>query len=322
MKYPPAAVSCKSDARAVLLASVKLSYKIAVTVANRGKANRPLLGAQMSIVGGVGEALIRGRQVGCDCIQIFTRSSRQWASKPFTKEDVEIFKRNRIETGIASVIAHDSYLVNMGAPDKAMRLKSVKEVIDELNRCELLGVPFLVAHPGAHVGSGIETGIKAIAKSIDEAHAACKGFKVKLALEITAGQGSNLGHTFQQMEQIFDAVVENDRLRLCFDTEHAFAAGYDLRTAQGYADTFGELDESVGIKKVVAFHLNDSIKDFNSHVDRHQHIGKGFIGLDAFRRLLNDSRFFGLPMCLETPKGPDMKEDIENLATLRSLFAN
>jgi deoxyribonuclease IV len=306
----------------VLLASGNLSYKIAVTVANRGKTNRPLLGAQMSIAGGIGEAFIRGRQVGCECIQIFTRSSRQWASKPFTKEDVENFKHNWIETGIATVIAHDSYLVNMGAPDKALRLKSVKEVIDELNRCEMLGVPFLVAHPGAHVGSGIEAGIKTIAKSIDEAHAACKGYKVKLALEITAGQGSNLGHTFQQMAQIFEAVVENERLRLCFDTEHAFAAGYDLRTPQGYADTFGELDKFVGIRRLVAFHLNDSIKDINSRVDRHQHIGKGFIGLDAFRRLLNDSRFFGLPMCLETPKGPDMKEDIENLATLRSLFAN
>ena len=291
-------------------------------MAKGGKPNRPLLGAHMSIAGEIGEALIRGKQVGCDCIQIFTKSSRQWASKPYTKEDVEKFKCNWTETGIATVIAHDSYLVNMGAPDKAMRLKSVKEVIDELNRCELLGVPYLVAHPGAHVGSGIETGIKTIAKSIDEVHAACKGYKVKLALEITAGQGSNLGYTFEQMAQIFGAVVENERLRLCFDTEHAFAAGYDIRTSQGYADTFGELDESVGIKKLVAFHLNDSIKDINSHVDRHQHIGKGYIGLDAFRRLLNDRRFVGLPMCLETPKGPDLKEDIENLATLRSLFAN
>jgi deoxyribonuclease-4 len=287
-----------------------------------GKPNRPLLGAHMSIAGEVGNALIRGKEVGCECIQIFTKSSRQWASKPFTKEEIERFKQNRIETGIATVIAHDSYLINMGAPDKAMRVKSVKEVIDELNRCELLGVPFLVAHPGAHVGSGIESGIKTIAKSINEAHAACKGFKVRFALEITAGQGSTLGNTFEQMSQIFDAVVENERLRLCFDTEHAFAAGYNLRTAQGYADTFGELDKFVGIKRLAAFHLNDSIKDLNSRVDRHQHIGKGFLGLDAFRRLLNDSRFFGLPMCLETPKGPDLKEDVDNLKTLRSLIAN
>ncbi len=291
-------------------------------MAKTGKPTRPMLGAHMSIAGEVGEALTRGKQVGCDCIQIFTKSSRQWASKPLTKEEIEKFKHNRIETGITTVIAHDSYLVNLGAPDNAMRTRSVKGFIDELHRCEALGVPTLVAHPGSHVGSGIENGIKTIAKSIDEAHAACKGFTVKIALEITAGQGSNLGHTFEQMAQIFDAVAENERLRLCFDTEHAFAAGYDIRTPEGYENTFGELDKYVGLKRLAAFHLNDSIKDFHSRVDRHQHIGKGFIGLGAFRRLLNDPRFFGLPMCLETPKGPEMKEDVENLATLRSLFKN
>jgi deoxyribonuclease-4 len=291
-------------------------------MAKSGKPGRPMLGAHMSIAGEVGEALIRGKLVGCDCIQIFTKSSRQWASKPLSKEEIEKFKHNRAETGIGTVIAHDSYLVNLGAPDQAMRTKSVKGFIDELHRCEALGVPTLVAHPGAHVGSGIENGIKTIAKSIDEAHAATKGFKVRIALEITAGQGSTLGHTFQEMAQIFDAVVENERLRLCFDTEHAFAAGYDIRTPEGYENTFSELDKLIGIKKLAAFHLNDSIKDFNSRVDRHQHIGKGFIGLGAFRRILNDERFFGLPMCLETPKGDDLKEDIENLATLRSLFQN
>ena len=286
------------------------------------KAHRPLLGAHESIAGGIGEALIRGKQVGCECVQIFTKSSRQWASKPLSKEEIDTFKRNKIETGITTVIAHDSYLVNLGAPDEQMRKKSVKGFIEELQRCEALGVPTLVAHPGSHVGTGEENGIKTIAKSIDEAHAACKGFEVKIALEITAGQGSTLGCNFQQMARIIDAVKENDRLRLCFDTEHAFASGYDIRTPEGYENTFSELDKYIGIKRLAAFHLNDSVKDFNSKVDRHQHIGKGFIGLDAFRRLLNDHRFFGLPMCLETPKGPDLKEDIENLATLRSLLAN
>jgi len=286
------------------------------------KAHRPLLGAHESIAGGIGEALIRGKQVGCECVQIFTKSSRQWAAKPLSKEEIDTFKRNKIETGITTVIAHDSYLVNLGAPDDQMRKKSVKGFIEELQRCEALGVPTLVAHPGSHVGTGEENGIKTIAKSIDEAHAACKGFEVKIALEITAGQGSTLGCNFQQMARIIDAVKENDRLRLCFDTEHAFASGYDIRTPEGYENTFSELDKYIGIKRLAAFHLNDSVKDFNSKVDRHQHIGKGFIGLDAFRRLLNDRRFFGLPMCLETPKGPDLKEDIENLATLRSLLAN
>lgn len=274
----------------------------------------------MSIAGSVGESLLRGKQAGCECIQIFTKSSRQWASKPYTQEEIADFKRNQKETGIKMVIAHDSYLLNLGAPDEKLRKRSVGGFVDELERCEALGVPYLIAHPGSHVGSGEEAGIRTIAKSIDEAHAACKGFKAHVALEITAGQGSNLGYSFRQMAQIFDAVKENERLRLCFDTEHAFAAGYDLRDDQGYAQTMGELDECIGTNRVVAFHLNDSLKPFHSRVDRHEHIGKGHLGIEAFRRVLNDPRFAGIPMCLETPKGPDFKEDLENLATLRSLF--
>ncbi|MGH7905276.1 MAG: deoxyribonuclease IV, partial [Candidatus Binataceae bacterium] len=186
----------------------------------------------MSIAGGVGESLPRGSQIGCDCIQIFTKSSRQWASKPYTHDEIEAFKRNQRDTGIAIVIAHDSYLLNLGAPDKMLRKKSTLAFIDELNRCETLGVPFLVAHPGAHVGAGEESGIAAIAESISEAHASTNGFRVRIALEITAGQGSNLGYTFEQMGRIFNSVKDNERLSLCFDTEHAFAAGYDIRTAE------------------------------------------------------------------------------------------
>jgi deoxyribonuclease IV len=289
-------------------------------MAYSGKAERPLLGAHMSIAGEVGEALLRGQQIGCDCIQIFTKSSRQWASKPFSEENIANFKRNQRKSGIAMVIAHDSYLLNLGAPDERLRKRSVEGFIDELERCEALGVPFLVAHPGSHVGSGEENGIKTIARSIDEAHAACKGFNSKIALEITAGQGSNLGYSFAQMAQIFDAVQENERLRLCFDTEHAFAAGYDLRSEEGYERTFDELDKHIGVKRVVAFHLNDSLKPFNSRVDRHEHIGKGHLGVEAFRRLLHDTRFFGIPMCLETAPGPEMKDIAADLTTLRGLL--
>jgi len=178
----------------------------------------------------------------------------------------------------------------------------------------------LIAHPGSHVGSGEEAGIKMIAQSIDEAHKACAGFKVKVALEITAGQGSNLGYKFEQMGQIFDAVKENERLRLCFDTEHAFAAGYDLRTDEGYERTFAELDKHIGLKRLVAFHINDSLKPFNSHVDRHEHIGKGHLGLDPFRRVVNDPRFVGIPMCLETEPGPEMKDIVEDLKSLHKLL--
>jgi len=274
----------------------------------------------MSIAGEVGESLNRGKLIECDCIQIFTKSSRQWASKPFTEEQIANFKRNQRETGIASVIAHDSYLLNLGAPDETLRKRSVGGFIDELERCEALGVPYLVAHPGAHVGSGADAGVKTVARSIDEAHAACKGFATKVALEITAGQGTVLGSSFPQMAQIFNAVKENERLRLCFDTEHAFAAGYDLRTEEGYERTFKELDEHIGIKRIVAFHLNDSLKPLNSRVDRHQHIGKGHLGAEAFRRLLHDPRFFGVTMCLETEPGPEMKDIAEDLVTLRGLL--
>ena len=283
-------------------------------------SGRPLLGAHMSIAGGVAESIGRGKSIGCDCIQIFTKSSRQWKSKPYTEEEIAAFKRNLRESDIACVIAHDSYLVNLGAPDEALRKKSVAGFIDELERCEALGVPWLVAHPGSHVGSGEDAGIATIAKSIDEAHQSCSGFEVKVALEITAGQGSNLGCSFPQMARIFNAVKENDRLRLCFDTEHAFASGYDISNEEGYQRTFTELDQHIGIKRIVAFHLNDSLKPFNSRVDRHEHIGKGHLGTKTFERLLHDARFFGIPMCLETEPGPEMKDIAADLVTLKGLL--
>jgi deoxyribonuclease IV len=274
----------------------------------------------MSIAGGVSQALGRGVTAGCECIQIFTKSSRQWAAKPYSKEEVAAFKQAQRESHIRIVVAHDSYLVNLGAPDEKLRAKSTEGFIDELERCELLGVPFLISHPGAHVGAGEEAGIKTIARSIDFAHKACPGYAVKVALEITAGQGSNLGYKFEQMAQIFDTVKENHRLRLCFDTEHAFAAGYDLRTDEGYERTFSELDRHIGLKRLVAFHINDSVKPFNSRVDRHEHIGKGHLGLDPFRRVVNDARFAGIPMCLETEPGPDMKDIIADLQQLHQLL--
>jgi deoxyribonuclease-4 len=284
------------------------------------KLPRPLLGAHMSIAGGVDKSLLLGKTINCDAIQIFTKSSRQWAAKPYTKEEIELFEINRKETGIVTVIAHDSYLLNLGSPDRALRKRSIAAFIDELERCEILGVSNLVAHPGSHVGTGEDEGIKTIARSLNEVHTACPGYKVKVTLEITAGQGSNLGYRFEQIARIVDATKESDRLRVCFDTEHAFAAGYDIRTKEGYERTFMEFDEQIGIERLAAFHLNDSKKEFNSRVDRHEHIGKGHIGVEAFRLLLNDKRFWGLPMCLETPKGPDLAEDHENLTLLKSLI--
>ncbi|MBI3800320.1 MAG: deoxyribonuclease IV [Deltaproteobacteria bacterium] len=281
----------------------------------------PLLGAHMSIAGGVDKALLLGKEVGCDTVQIFTKSSRQWASKPLSKAEIAAFQATKRTTGFPIIVAHDSYLYNFAASDEVLRKKSVNGLIDEMERCEALGVAYLIAHPGAHVGAGEAAGIATIAKSIDEMHKACPGYTTKLAIEITAGQGSTLGYRFQQVQQIIDATQAPERLRVCFDTEHAFAAGYDLRTAEGYERTFVEFEELIGIRLLVAFHLNDAKKDLGCRVDRHEHIGKGFLGLAAFRLLLNDRRFWGLPMCLETPKSDDCHEDRENLATLRGLLA-
>jgi deoxyribonuclease-4 len=281
---------------------------------------RPLLGAHMSIAGGVSQALERGRVAGCECVQIFTKSSRQWASKPYAKEEIAAFRTAQRESGIKLVVAHDSYLVNLGATDATLRKKSIAGVIDELERCEQLGVPFLIAHPGAHVGAGEDAGIRNIAQAIDEAHTACPGYRVRIALEITAGQGSNLGYKLEQMGQIIDSVKDNGRLRLCFDTEHAFAAGYDLRSEEGYERTFAELDKHIGLELLAAFHINDSMKPLNSRVDRHEHIGKGHIGLEPFRRLVNDPRFVNIPMCLETEPGEDNKDIIEDLQQLHRLL--
>jgi len=289
------------------------------TVAGKPTKNGPLLGAHMSIAGGVDKALLEGKKVDCDVIQIFTKSSRQWAAQPYSKEEIQNFLMNQKETGIVTVIAHDSYLLNLGSPDEGLRKRSVRAFVDEMERCETLSIPYLIAHPGAHVGSGEEEGIKAIGRSLDDIHASCPGYNVKIALEITAGQGSNLGYRFEQIRDMIDATKESDRLRVCFDTEHAFAAGYDIRTREGYERTFSEFDELIGLELLAAFHLNDSKKEFHSRVDRHEHIGKGYIGVEAFRLLMNDERFRGIPMCLETPKGPDLKEDRENLTLLRSL---
>ncbi|MGB7950004.1 MAG: deoxyribonuclease IV, partial [Candidatus Binatia bacterium] len=277
------------------MAMVQTGQIVQKVMKQEKKSRGPLLGAHMSTAGGVDKALLLGKTVDCDAIQIFTKSSRQWAAKPYTKEEIALFDFNRKATGITTVIAHDSYLLNLGSPDGALRKRSVGAFIDELERCETLGITNLVAHPGAHVGAGEEEGIKTIAGSLDEVHKACPGYNVQVTLEITAGQGSNLGYRFEQIGNIIDATKESDRLRVCFDTEHAFAAGYDIRTKEGYERTFSEFDEMIGIEVLAAFHLNDSKKELNSRVDRHEHIGKGHIGVEAFRLLLNDKRFWGLP---------------------------
>jgi deoxyribonuclease-4 len=279
-----------------------------------------MLGAHQSIAGGLHRALERAQSLGCEAVRIFTRSARQWASRPLGEDDVRAFAAARAETGIGAVLAHDSYLFNLAAPDEALRRRSVRELIAELERCERLRIGWLVVHPGAHCGAGEDAGLRAAARSLDEVLGACAGFTATIALENTAGQGTQIGWRFEQLARLCAATRRGHRLRVCLDTEHAFAAGYDLRTAAGYAATVGSLAETVGIDRVAAFHLNDAKCDLGGRLDRHEHIGAGRLGVRAFRRLLRDSRFHGLPMCIETPKGPDLTEDRRNLDLLRSLL--
>jgi len=253
-------------------------------------------------------------------VQLFTRSARQWASRPLAEESVQAFQATRAATGIRGLLAHDSYLFNVAALDVALRDRSVRELIGELERCERLGIPYLVTHPGAHCGAGEDAGLATAARALGEVLVACRGFRATLALENTAGQGTQIGYRFAHLGRLAAETRDGDRLRVCLDTQHAFAAGYDLRSRAGYARAMDELDAEVGIRKLVAFHLNDAKRELGVRVDRHEHIGRGTMGLDAFRRLVRDPRFRGLPMCIETPKGDDLAEDRENLAVLRSLL--
>ncbi len=273
----------------------------------------------MSIAGGVSRALDRGHSIGCEAIQIFTRNQRQWKSRPLAPEEIERFKLKQAETGIEPIVAHDSYLINLGSPDEAMWQKSLQAYVIELQHCETLGIPYLVMHPGSHLGSGEEAGLRRVAEGLNRAHAATPGFGVISLLETTAGQGTNLGYRFEQLATIRGTVEEVERVAVCFDTCHVFAAGYGLRTPEAYAETMAEFDRILGLHLLRCFHLNDSKKGLGGRVDRHQHIGQGMLGLEPFRLLLNDPLFAGLPGLLETPKGPEMLEDVENLRLLRSL---
>lgn len=279
-----------------------------------------LLGAHESIAGGVEKALERGQEVGCDTVQIFVKSPNRWASKPLAEENVVAFKKAVAETGIWPVFAHSLYLINLATPDDALWNKSLAALADDLERCEQLGLPGLVLHPGSHRGSGEEAGIDRIAAALDEVHTRLPGYQVQVWLEITAGQGDHLGYEFGQLRAMIDGVQAPERLGICFDTAHAFAAGYELRTREGYEATWAEFDQALGLGCLKAIHLNDSKKELGSRVDRHDHIGKGLLGLEPFRFLLNDPRFHGIPMTLETDKGPDLAEDKENLAILRGLI--
>jgi deoxyribonuclease-4 len=284
-------------------------------------ARRVRLGAHISIAGGIDRAVPTAHAVGCEALQVFVKSSNQWRATPFRDGETRRFRENLDATGIGPVVAHDSYLINLCSPDEALWRKSRDAFLVELDRCEALGIGFLVTHPGAHTGAGEAAGLARLARALDEIHALRPHQEVMVLLETTAGQGSSLGHRFEQLAAVRRQVAQPRRVGVCLDTCHVFAAGYDLRTPAAYRETMERFDETIGLEALRAIHLNDSKRELGSRVDRHEQIGAGRVGIKAFDLLLNDARLRDVPMILETPKGPDYAEDRVNLARLRSLLA-
>ncbi|MEX0979259.1 MAG: deoxyribonuclease IV [Pirellulales bacterium] len=281
----------------------------------------PILGAHMSIAGGYYRAVELAQQAGCDCVQLFTKNNNQWRAKELTDEDAEKFQQALATTGITHPIAHDSYLINLASPDDALWTKSVEAFRVELLRAEKLGIGYVVAHPGAYTTSSEEAGIARIVEALDTVHRQTDGIRARALLENTAGQGSNLGWRFEHLAAIIGGVAQGEKLGVCIDTCHTLAAGYPLETRQQYEATIDELDRVVGLSRVKAIHVNDSKQPLGSRVDRHEHIGRGKLGLAPFRHLLNDPRFADTPMYLETAKEQENGEemDVVNLRTLRAL---
>ena len=275
----------------------------------------------MSTSGGAWKALERGVRIGCDIVQIFVKSNMQWFGRPYQPDELAQYANQLAANKLACVFGHAGYLINLAAPASAKRDKSIKSLLQEIGLATDLGLPFLVMHPGAHLGAGDETGLSQIVSGLNEVLKATKSSPVRIALENTAGQGTCLGHQVAHLAAVFDRVQRPERLGVCLDTAHFFAAGYDLRTPKGWESAIREVETMIGLKQILAFHLNDSKTDFSSRVDRHAHIGQGKIGREGFRHIVNDSRFADLPGCLETPKSDDLHEDVENLTTLRSLVA-
>jgi deoxyribonuclease IV len=275
-----------------------------------------LLGAHMSISGGPSKALERGRSIGCTAIQIFVKNNMQWFAKPFAETEITAFRSFPEKPKI--VFGHTSYLINLAANNDDILEKSRQALKAELERADQLGLPFLVLHPGSHLGAGVDAGIQLVAKSLDAVFAELPKGRCQIALEITAGQGSCLGHTFAELAGIIASCRYPKRLLVCLDTAHLFAAGHDIRSAKGFWRTFEEFEKAIGIDRLSAWHLNDSKSALGSRVDRHDHIGKGNIGTLPFQEIIRSERFAHIPKVLETPKKEDLAEDRVNLALLRS----
>jgi deoxyribonuclease IV len=278
-----------------------------------------LLGAHMSIAGGLYRALERGREVGCSVVQIFLKNQLQWAAKPYTQEDIRQFAAAWKATGIRTVFAHSSYLINLAAAEPASSARAVDAFHDELERAEALDLPFVIIHPGSHKGLGLEEGIRRIVRALDEVTSRTRGYRVRVLLENTAGGGATIGRSFEELAALLAGARAPERLGVCLDTCHLFAAGYDLRSPEGYEAAMQACARHLGMRRVRAFHLNDAKAPLGSGLDRHEKIGKGKLGVAAFRRLMTDRRFLRVPMALETPKEPEPQSDRAALALLRKL---
>ncbi len=279
-----------------------------------------LLGAHTSTSGGVDKAVDRAEGLGFTAMQIFTKNNSRWKAKPLAEQEIEKFRNKLTASRIKFVAAHDSYLINLCASDSGLLRKSRDAFIDELERCELLGIPHLNFHPGAHTGRGEAEGIKLIAESINFAHDKTGDFKVKSMLELTAGQGTTLGYSYDQIAEIIALVEQKERMSVCIDTAHIFASGYNIKDPASYRKVIKEFDDVIGLDKLKCIHVNDSKKELGSRVDRHEHIGDGYIGLEGFTNIMNDKKLKHVPKILETPKGKEQLEDLKNLDTLVGLI--
>ena len=273
----------------------------------------------MSIAGGVQMSIQRARSIGCTAMQIFVKNNMQWFARPLTRQEIRRFLKHTQRDELLSIFGHANYLINLAATNPQFHANSLRALSEELIRADQLKLPFLVLHPGAHLGAGEEAGLEKIIESIDSVLSGIPKIKTRIALETTAGQGSCLGSKFEQLAYIIGRVREPERLCVCLDTAHIFAAGYSLGSKSAVRNTFREFDRVIGRDRLVAIHFNDSKTARGSRVDRHEHIGKGKIGLETFRFIMRDRRFREIPKVLETPKGKDLREDVINMKTLRTL---
>lgn len=285
------------------------------------KLTEPLLGVHVSTAGGVITAFDRAETLGINTFQLFVKNNKQWFAKDFAEGEAEAFRARRATWNKGPLVAHACYLLNIGSNDPTLNERSRESFRKELTRANDLGVDHFVFHPGSHMGSGEETAIANIAASLNTIHSETEGFSTKSVLEVTAGQGSTVGYRFEHLEQILDRVTDKNRVAVCMDTCHMYAAGYDVRSAESWETTWAEFGARIGFERLVCIHTNDSKKGLGSRVDRHEHIGEGEIGLEAFRLLMNDPRLANIPKILETPKDDEMTEDYVNLAKLRELIA-